>query len=114
MWFIAYRHPLRPGEAGVKFAGSKAEAIAEGQRWESLGYVSSRKSGRSALATTRKAAPSAKLIRAAVRNFLTQIFTKNRLVVRFRIALSRCGFRDPSSGIGANGAQPAGQSYVRI
>jgi hypothetical protein len=39
VWFITYRHPLRPGEAGVKFVGSEAEAIAEGQRLELLGYV---------------------------------------------------------------------------
>ena len=39
MWFIAYQHPLRPGEAGVKFVGSKAEAIAERDRLELSGYV---------------------------------------------------------------------------
>ncbi len=39
MWFIAYHHSLRPDEAGVKFMRSEAEAIAEKERLEALGYT---------------------------------------------------------------------------
>ncbi len=39
MWFIAYRYPPRPTEAGLKFVRDEGEAIAEGRRLESLGYV---------------------------------------------------------------------------
>jgi hypothetical protein len=39
MWFIAYRHSLRPGEAGVKFVQSETDAAAAGLHLESSGYV---------------------------------------------------------------------------
>jgi hypothetical protein len=39
VWFIAYRHSLRPDEAGIKFVQSEAETIADRQRLEALGYV---------------------------------------------------------------------------
>jgi len=39
MWFIAYRHPLRPDEAGIKFVQSEAATVADRQRLESSGYV---------------------------------------------------------------------------
>ena len=39
MWFIAYHHSLRLDEAGVKFMHSEAEAIAEKERLEPLGYI---------------------------------------------------------------------------
>jgi hypothetical protein len=38
-WFVAYRHSIRADEAGVKFLYGEAEAIAEGRRLGSLGYV---------------------------------------------------------------------------
>jgi hypothetical protein len=38
-WFVAYRHSIRNDEAGVKILPGAAEAIAEGQRLGSLGYV---------------------------------------------------------------------------
>ena len=38
-WIIAYRHSLRPDEAGVKFLRSEAEAVAEGAWLEALGYI---------------------------------------------------------------------------
>jgi hypothetical protein len=38
-WFVAYRHSTRSDEAGVKFLRGEAEAIAEGRRLGSLGYV---------------------------------------------------------------------------
>jgi hypothetical protein len=38
-WFVAYRHSIRIDEAGVKFLCEEAEAIAEGRRLGSLGYV---------------------------------------------------------------------------
>jgi len=38
-WFIAYRHSIRKEEAGVKFLEQEAEAIAEGRRLESLGFI---------------------------------------------------------------------------
>jgi hypothetical protein len=41
-WFISYRHSVREDETGVKFLHSKAEAITEGQRLESHGYVLSK------------------------------------------------------------------------
>jgi hypothetical protein len=39
VWFITYRHSIRSDEAGIKFVRVEAEAIAEGQRLELLGYV---------------------------------------------------------------------------
>ena len=39
MWFIAYQHPLRPKEAGVKFVQSEAATVAEGQSLGALGYT---------------------------------------------------------------------------
>ena len=39
VWFISYRHSLRPDEAGVKFVCEQSEAIAEKRRLESRGYV---------------------------------------------------------------------------
>jgi hypothetical protein len=38
-WFLAYHHSIRSDEAGVKFLFGEAEAIAEGRRLGSLGYV---------------------------------------------------------------------------
>jgi len=34
-----YRHSTRPDEAGIKFVQSEAEAVAEGRRLESLGFI---------------------------------------------------------------------------
>jgi hypothetical protein len=39
MWFIAYRHPRRPDEAGIKFVQSEAEAVAEGRQLEARSYI---------------------------------------------------------------------------
>jgi hypothetical protein len=39
VWFIAYRHSLRPNETGIKFVHGEPEAISERQRLEALGYV---------------------------------------------------------------------------
>jgi len=39
VWFVAYQHSTRANEAGVKFVHTEVEAIAEGQRLGSLGYV---------------------------------------------------------------------------
>jgi hypothetical protein len=39
VWFIAYRHSLRPDEAGVKFVLNEAATVLEGQRLVSIGYV---------------------------------------------------------------------------
>jgi hypothetical protein len=38
-WFISYRHSVRKDETGVKFLHSETEAITEGQRLETLGYI---------------------------------------------------------------------------
>jgi hypothetical protein len=42
VWFVAYRHSLRPDEAGVKFVHDQSEAAAEKQDLESRGYVVAR------------------------------------------------------------------------
>jgi len=42
MWFIAYHHMVRQGEAGIKFVQSEGEAIAEKQRLEQLGYIATK------------------------------------------------------------------------
>jgi hypothetical protein len=39
VWFIAYRHSLRPDEAGLKFVHEEAEAVAGGERLKAQGYV---------------------------------------------------------------------------
>jgi hypothetical protein len=39
VWFISYKHPLRPDEAGVKFVYDETEATAEKLRLEARGYV---------------------------------------------------------------------------
>jgi hypothetical protein len=39
MWFIAYRHPLRPDEAGVKFVQDETASIAGIQQLAASGYV---------------------------------------------------------------------------
>ena len=39
MWFISYRHSARRDEGGVKFVRGEAEAVAERQMLESLGYI---------------------------------------------------------------------------
>jgi hypothetical protein len=41
-WFISYRHSVRKDETGVKFLHGEAEAITEGRRLESLGYILSK------------------------------------------------------------------------
>jgi hypothetical protein len=42
VWFVAYRHSLRPDEAGVKFVHDQSAAAAEKQDLESRGYVVAR------------------------------------------------------------------------
>ena len=42
VWFISYQHPLRPDEAGVKFACDQSEAAAEKLRLEARGYIVSK------------------------------------------------------------------------
>jgi hypothetical protein len=39
VWFIAYRHPLRPGKAGVKFVQDEAASVSHGESLQALGYV---------------------------------------------------------------------------
>ena len=38
-WFISYRHSVRKDETGVKFLHGETEAITEGRRLETLGYI---------------------------------------------------------------------------
>ena len=42
VWFISYKHPLRPDDAGGKFVCDQSEAAAEKLRLESRGYVVTR------------------------------------------------------------------------
>jgi len=62
VWFVAYRHSTRPDEAGIKFVQSEAEAIAEGRRLESLGFIVER------IAQTSKARIDAYLAGKSDRN----------------------------------------------
>ena len=39
VWFIAYRNPLRPDEAGLKFVHGEIEAMIEERRLEAQGYA---------------------------------------------------------------------------
>lgn len=39
MWFIAYRHSLRPDEGGIKFVANEEATLGAGQLLEASGYV---------------------------------------------------------------------------
>ena len=39
MWFITYRHPLRPDEGGIRFVRNEAETVGERLRLEAGGYI---------------------------------------------------------------------------
>ena len=39
MWFIAYRHSLRPDEAGIRFVQSKDATFIHARDLEAAGYI---------------------------------------------------------------------------
>jgi hypothetical protein len=39
MWFIEYRHLLRPDEGGIKFVENEKATFASGRELEASGYV---------------------------------------------------------------------------
>lgn len=39
MWFIEYRHSIRPDEGGIKFVENEEATFAHGEQLEASGYV---------------------------------------------------------------------------
>jgi hypothetical protein len=39
VWFITYRHAIRPNEAGIKFVHNEAATVTEVRHLEAVGYV---------------------------------------------------------------------------